>query len=195
VGLYFVASALSSNLISNISYDFFGDGTLTGRTIIWDFIQGQASRNPWLGWGFHSFWLVGPSSPSVTEAPEWVRHMTGSHSGYLDVKLENGFFGYALLIFFILATFHAIGRVARTDLFRAWILLSLALFIVLTNMLETVWFCTDPLWVVFLLVVADATRYRHVTVENLSTSKARSSVTAYNLTRQARPAQQKQPTG
>ena len=193
VGLYFLASSVSSNLVNNISYDFFGDGTLTGRTIIWDFIQGQISRNPWFGWGFHSFWLVGPSSPSVTEAPEWVRHMTGSHSGYLDVKLETGYFGYALLIFFILATFHPIGRVARTDLFRAWILLSLALFIVLTNMLETVWFCSDPLWVVFLLVVADATRYRHLPVENLLTSKARSS--AYNLTRQARPAQQKQPMG
>src|SRR5260221_12388879 len=98
--------------------------------------------------------------------------MTGSHSGYLDVKLENGNFGYALLIFFIVATIHAIGRVALTDLFRAWILLSLALFIVLTNMLETVWFCTDPLWVVFLLVVADATRYRHLTAENSLRPKA-----------------------
>ena len=182
VGLYFLASSVSSNLVGNIAYDFYGDSSLTGRTIIWDFIQGQISRNPWFGWGFHSFWLVGPTSPSVTEAPDWVRHMTGSHSGYLDVKLETGYFGYALLIFFILATVHAIARVARTDLFRAWILLSLVLFIALTNLLETVWFQNDPLWVVFLLVAADATRYRNSKVDNALKSKARNRITPYNLT-------------
>jgi exopolysaccharide production protein ExoQ len=183
VGCWFLISKYSNDLINKLSYDFYGDGTLTGRTTIWDFIQGEISRNPWFGWGFHSFWLVGPSSPSITEAPYWVKHMTGSHSGYLDVKLDTGFFGYLLLIFFILATIHAIGRVARTDLFRAWILLSLALFIILTNILETVWFNPDPLWMVFLLVAADATYRRGSTAEILSTPKRRRSIAAYKWAR------------
>ena len=183
LGCWFLISKFSNDLINKLSYDLYGDGTLTGRTTIWDFIQGEISRNPWFGWGFHSFWLVGPSAPSVTEAPYWVKHMTGSHSGYLDVKLDTGFFGYALLIFFIMATIHAIGRVSRTDLFRAWILLSLALFIILTNILETVWFNPDPLWIVFLLVAADATYHRGSTAEIFSTPKRRRSVSTYKLVR------------
>jgi exopolysaccharide production protein ExoQ len=160
-GFYFVASMVSGDLITKLAYTFYGDSTLTGRTIIWDFVQNQMWQHRWFGWGFHSFWLVGPNAPSVTQAPEqWIKHMTGSHSGYLDVKLETGNLGFSLFICFILATLQAIGRVIKVDPFRAWILLTLATFAIITNMLETVWVCNDPLWVVFILIVMDTTRYR-----------------------------------
>jgi exopolysaccharide production protein ExoQ len=168
VGFYFVISSVSDLSLNRISYSLYGDASLTGRTIIWDFIEGQISQRPWLGWGFHSFWLIGPSSPSITQAPAWVSHMTGSHSGYLDVKLETGRLGYAIFMFFIVASIHTIGRVARSDLFQAWVFLSLVLYVISTNVLETVWFQTDPLWVVFLLVVADATCYRYSGTASIS---------------------------
>ncbi len=139
---------------------FYGDSTLTGRTVIWDFVQGQISLKPWFGWGFHSFWLVGPDAPSVVLAPYWVKIMTGSHSGYIDIKLETGRIGYYLFIAFILATLFALERVRRQDPLRAWLLLSLALYVIITNLIETVWMAAnDPLWLLFVLVVAETTRY------------------------------------
>lgn len=162
--IYFAASMVaSSNLTGRISYMLYGDSTLTGRTVIWDFINWQISQRPWLGWGFHSFWLAGNDSPSITQAPEWVRHMTGSHSGYLDVKLETGRIGYVLFLIFISATLYSIERVRRQDPLRAWILLSLALYVTITNLIETLWLSTnDPMWFLFVLVAAETTRYSSV---------------------------------
>jgi O-antigen ligase len=160
--VWFLAFALSPSLVSKISYNLYGDGTLTGRTYVWDFVENQMWRNIWFGWGFHSFWLVGPDAPSVTEAPAWITKMADSHNGFIDVKLDTGRVGYAIFILFILASVLVIGRVAKVDLYRAWIMLSLVVFVIITNMLETVWFYADPLWVIFILVVADAARYGSV---------------------------------
>lgn len=158
---YVVASMVSSgNLVNRISYAIYGDSTLTGRTVIWDFINWQIAQRPWLGWGFHSFWLVGNDAPSVTLAPYWVKNMTGSHSGYLDVRIETGIIGYWLFIIFIMATLYAIERVRRQDPLRAWILLSLAMYVTITNLIETLWLSTnDPMWFLFVLVAAETTRY------------------------------------
>ena len=161
---YIAASMVSStNLVNRISYMIYGDSTLTGRTVIWDFIYREIAQRPWLGWGFRSFWLVGNDAPSVTQAPYWVKHMTGSHSGYLDVRIETGIIGYWLFLIFIVATLYAIERVRRQDPLRAWILLSLALYVTITNLIETLWLSTnDPMWFLFVLVAAETTRYSRV---------------------------------
>lgn len=156
---YFLASLVFSDLFSRISFFIYGDSTLTGRTFIWDFIQYETSKNPWFGWGFHSFWLLGPNAPSVVEAPQWVKNLTGSHNGYLDIRLETGYVGLTIFIGFIIATLHAIERVRRQDAFRAWFLLSLALYVIITNLLETTFLFNDPTWLLFLFIVAETTRY------------------------------------
>ena len=63
--------------------------------------------------------------------------MPNAHNGYYDTMLEMGYVGLALLVIFIIATLHAIGRVADRDPARAWLVLSLALFIILYNFLES----------------------------------------------------------
>ena len=73
------------------------------------------------GWGYQSFWLVGPDAPSIVNAPGWVKDMPNGHNGYLDVKVELGYVGYALFLGFILTNLHAIGRVADRDMTRAWL--------------------------------------------------------------------------
>ena len=74
-----------------------------------------------------------------------------------------GYIGLILLVLFIFATLHAIGRVREFDPRRAWLLLSIALFVILTNFLEkSVWMRgTDILWLMFALVAAEAARYWH----------------------------------
>jgi O-antigen ligase len=138
----------------------YGDSTFTGRTIIWDFANSEIARRPLFGWGYQSFWLVGPDAPSVVEAPGFVKDMPNSHNGYYDTTLELGYVGYCLLIVFILATLHAIGRVADRDRGRAWFVLSVALYIIMYNYLESNWMRGfEFLWVTFVILAVDIGRY------------------------------------
>ena len=77
-----------------------------------------------------------------------------------DTKLEMGYIGLAFLLAFIIATLHAIGRVADRDPARARLLLSLVLFIILYNFFESLWMRGfEFLWVVFVIVAAEIGRY------------------------------------
>jgi O-antigen ligase len=147
------------DLVNRISWHLYGNYTLSGRTVIWDFVNYEIGRRPLLGWGFQSFWQVGPDGPS-TAAGGWVSQMPSGHNGYLDVMLELGYVGFPFLIIFIMATLHALGRVADRDPRRAWLLLSLALFIIITNTLESVWMRgQDMQWLLFLILGAEIARY------------------------------------
>ena len=155
---YIVLSHVSHFSMGRISYMLYGDSTFTGRAIIWDFAQYEIDRSPFVGWGYQSFWLV-PGSPSL-EAPGWVKMMPNAHNGYYDTMLELGYVGLAFLLVFILATLHAIGRVADCNPARARLLLSLALFIIMYNFLESLWMRGfEFLWVMFLIVAAETGRY------------------------------------
>lgn len=158
---YFLLSSVVPGLnLNRLSYFIYGDSTFTGRTIIWDFAHYEIARRPLLGWGYQSFWLAGPDAPSIVDAPGWVKEMPNAHNGYLDTILEVGYIGFGFLIIFIIATLQAIGRVADRDLARAWLMLSIVLFVISYNFLESIWMRGfEFLWVVFLLVAAEAARY------------------------------------
>jgi len=157
---YLVVSSVSNFNMDRVSYILYGDSTFTGRTIIWDFAEREIARSPLVGWGYQCFWLIGPDAPSVVDAPGFVKMMPNAHSGYVDTKLELGYIGYALLLTFIFFTLHGIARVADRDFRRAWLVLSLALYIIIYNGLESLWMRGfEFLWVLFLLVVAEIVRY------------------------------------
>jgi O-antigen ligase len=156
---YILLSSVSNFNMNRISYILYRDSTLTGRTIIWDFAQSEIDRSPFLGWGYQSFWLV-PGSPAVVDAPGWVKMMPNSHNGYYDTMLEMGYVGLAFLLVFILATLHAVGRVADRDPARARLVLSLAVFIIFYNYFESYWMRGfEFLWVVFVILAAEIGRY------------------------------------
>ena len=157
---YIVGSRLTGFDTDRIAYILTGDSSFTGRTVIWSFAESEIARSPYVGWGYQSFWLVGPDAPSILDAPGWVKLMPNAHNGYYDTMLELGYVGLALLIIFLVTSLHVIGRVADHDYSRAWLLLSVALFIIIYNSLETLWLrAFDMSWVVFVIVVAEATRY------------------------------------
>jgi exopolysaccharide production protein ExoQ len=157
---YIVLSNVSGFNMNRISYLLYGDSTFTGRTIIWDFAQLEIARRPFLGWGYQGFWLVGADAPSIVDARGWIKGMPNAHNGYYDTMLEMGYVGLAFLITFLLATLHAVGRVADRDRARAWLLLSLVLFIILYNFLESLWMrAFDLSWVVFVIAAAEIARY------------------------------------
>lgn len=151
-----VASMFVSNPIERIGYKLYGDATLTGRTGIWGFANYQISHRPWFGWGFHSYYFV-PNSPQK-EAPGYIREMPSSHSGYLDLKLETGRIGYWIFLVFIYSSLHLLERVRRQDPARAWFYLSIELFAILIDLIDSNWLVLNPLWILYLFVVAEAVR-------------------------------------
>ena len=155
---YFVLSSVTYYNVDLLSYKLYGDPTFTGRTVIWDFVRNEIDRRPLLGWGYESFWLV-PSSPALDAPGYWVKSMPNGHNGYYDTMLELGYVGLAFLLVFIMATLHGIGRLADRDPVRAWLGLSLALFVILNNFLESLWMRGfNVLWVVFVIVAAEIGR-------------------------------------
>ena len=143
-----------------IAYLLTGDSSFTGRTTIWAFAESEIARYPVLGWGYQSFWLVGADAPSLTDASGWVKFMPNSHNGYYDAILELGYVGLAFLLVFLTTTVHVIGHVTEHDYKRAWILLSVALFIMIYNFIETLWMrAFDVSWVVFVVIAVEAARY------------------------------------
>jgi exopolysaccharide production protein ExoQ len=157
---YAVVSSVSNFNSTYLTEVLYGDSTFSARTAIWDFAFTEIAHRPLFGWGYRSFWLVGTDAPSVIDAPGWVGSMPSGHNGYYDTILELGYIGLALLMIFIFATLHAIGRVADSERGRAWTMLSLALFIIIHNCLESTWMRGDSaLWVVFLIVAVEIARY------------------------------------
>jgi exopolysaccharide production protein ExoQ len=152
-----VVSMFVSNPIERIGYRLYGDATLTGRTGIWGFINYQISQKAWLGWGFHSYWFL-PDSPHKV-APGYIRDMPSSHSGYLELKLETGRIGYWIFLMFIYSSLHLLERVRRKDPVRAWCFLSIELFAVLINLLDSHWIVLTHFWFLYLIVVAESVRY------------------------------------
>jgi O-antigen ligase len=153
---YVILSAVAGITVNKLSWYIYGNYTLSARTEIWDFVNAEIARRPFLGWGYQSFWLVGPDGPSVVDAWGWIKFMPHAHNGYLDTKLDGGIVGLALLLIFVFTTIHAIGRVPNG--IRAWLLLSLALFVIVDNFLETSWMRSNVVWMVFVLVAVEVAR-------------------------------------
>ena len=169
---YFVFSGVTGINMYRISYMLYGDSTFSRRSIIWEFALKEIERRPLFGWGYQSFWLVGPDGPNIVDAPafSFIKNMPNAHNGYYDTMLEMGYVGYALLSIFIFATIYGIGRMAERDPPRAWLLLSLALYVIIHNGLESTWMrAFDLMWVVFALVAAETGRHwQHLKLERVA---------------------------
>jgi exopolysaccharide production protein ExoQ len=158
---YMIFAKLMGFSMNRLSYMLYGDSTFTGRQIIWDYVSLEMAHKPLLGWGYQSFWLVGPGGPSVLNAPGWVKTMPNAHNGYYDTMLEMGYVGLVLLLTFVTAMLHGIRWMAERDMARAWVTLSIMLFIMMHNGLESTWMRGfEFLWVVFLILAVDIARYR-----------------------------------
>jgi exopolysaccharide production protein ExoQ len=142
-----------------IGWYVFHDTTFTGRISIWEFVGLEIDRHPLLGWGYGSFWLSGPDSPALLEGPGWVGQMPHAHNGYLDIILTTGYLGFACLVMLISTTILAIERLAKWDPARAWLLLSMTVFVIFNNHLESSWLHgSDFMWVVFVMICVEAGR-------------------------------------
>ena len=121
------------------------DPTLTDRTKIWAGVL-SIHTNPLVGTGYESFWL----GPRLQLIWPLIGHVNEAHNGYLDIFLNLGGIGLALLLVFMIASYRKICK--RITSAPALASLSLALWTVMLfyDMTESA-FRGGLLWVTFLL--------------------------------------------
>ena len=149
---WLVLSQLTGVTSDDLSQLIFGDPTFTGRTFIWAFINEQIANRPVFGYGFNSFWAVGYDSPSFRDAPGFIVSLLQAHNGYLDVRIETGIVGFAMLCVLLVLGMSQASRLARRDPALGFLALCFILTAVLHNLLETSFFRSySVVWVGFLL--------------------------------------------
>jgi len=123
------------------------DSTLTGRTDLWKLLVGMG-QNPLFGTGFESFWL-GERLEKIWAIYWW--HPNESHNGYLEVFLNLGGIGVALLLGIIVSGYVNAFRRFRLDTATANLKLAFLVGTVAYGFTEAAFRVLSPVWVLFLL--------------------------------------------
>lgn len=125
------------------------DPSLTGRTKIWDLVL-SLSGNSLFGTGFESFWL-GPRLERIWSMYWW--HPNEAHNGYLEVYLNLGWIGVALLAILIVTGYRNVVLVLRRDPGVGRLMLAYFVVGVVYNFTEAGFRMMDPVWITFLLAI------------------------------------------
>lgn len=127
------------------------DPTLTGRTAIWNLVL-ELHTNPLLGTGYESFWLgsrlqhVWDVYPGIQEA----------HNGYLEVYLNLGCCGLALLLFIIVTSFQRTIRLFHDDTTWGPLAVAYCVVAVIYSFTEAGFRMLCPIWFMFVLFTVAA---------------------------------------
>jgi O-antigen ligase len=123
--------------------------TLTGRTLIWKAVLAQPI-NPLIGAGFESFWM-GNRMESV-----WTMSQRGiqqAHDGYLELYLNLGWIGLALLGMLIVTGYYSGLGLYRRDAHAGTFRISVLTAAILFGFTEAGFRMLSPDWFGFLLAV------------------------------------------
>jgi len=138
------------------------DPTLTDRTAIWSTIL-PLVKNPILGTGFESFWL-GPRLAEIWAKFPWKPFE--AHNGYIEIFLNLGWLGIALLAVVIGAGYRSVVAAFRRNSMMHSVLLSFFVVGLVYNFTEAALFrMMAPAWIFLLLAM--------VSVPELASPEAR----------------------
>ena len=131
------------------------DGSLTGRTAIWDLVRDHIARRPVFGSGYGAYWE--PNRGAGTESAIFVKQLDGfypgsSHNGYLEVTNDLGVCGLLLLCGYLITHVREGVRCSAQDWAQGLLCLTLWLQQALTNFSESHWFNVTSVDFVFLSV-------------------------------------------
>jgi len=125
------------------------DSTLTGRTAIWEGLL-RVPINPLVGTGFESFWL-GERLENLWTLDEFS-NINEAHNGYLEVYLNLGIVGLALLGTLIVTAYRNALRLLDRDPAAGRLRLGFLVIAVVYNFTEAGIRSTDLVWIALLLV-------------------------------------------
>ena len=127
------------------------------RTAIWEAVIPMAS-NPLVGAGFESFWLN-----SRVHARLWDLFpnlpLNEAHDGYLEVYLNLGWIGVALIVFILIDGFRRSVGAFRREPALGSLFLAYALTATTYNITEAGFRMLSAFWVFFLLAVIEASSF------------------------------------
>jgi O-antigen ligase len=139
------------------------DPTLTGRTELWSWAIHANESRQWLGSGYRTFW-INENTKYFFESFLWLKDVDGelseaaagpshAHSGYVDVYLELGVVGLAVLfavvasIFVIIRSCISAGRDETAVIFSVLSAFLLIYAVAANSILEQ----SEDLWFLFTL--------------------------------------------
>jgi O-antigen ligase len=125
------------------------NSTLTGRTDLWKTLLSM-DTHPWLGTGFESFWL-GDRLNHLWSIYLW--HPNEAHNGYLEVYLNLGWVGVALLFFLLISGYRNLSAVYQQDPEAGSLRLAYFAAALVYNFAEAGFRMLDPMWIFLLLAI------------------------------------------
>jgi exopolysaccharide production protein ExoQ len=126
------------------------DATFTGRTDIWKHID-LTTVNPLIGAGFYNFW-GGKGGQAIREIMQ--TDVPNAHDGYLDLYLDGGAIGLAILFGLLFATGRRIIKKVRDSLYQRMRFVVLVVAIV-TNLTESNFARPSLLWFTLILMLIE----------------------------------------
>ncbi len=149
VGVFLAESMLNLDFW-DLSEIVTGDATFTGRTDIWAFTLDQVMQRPIGGYGFRSFWQIGAESPPLKTGATFIAQTAHAHNGYIDIMLHGGLVALFLFLPLLVVGLHLAGRIADRSFLAGSACLTLMVFSILYNLLETSWFLgTNVAFIIF----------------------------------------------
>jgi len=127
------------------------DPTLTDRTQVWADAMGIVT-DPLLGAGFESFWL-GERLEKMWA--KWWWHPNQAHNGYIEVYLNLGLVGVAILLGWIVSTFHKIKKALLVNFEFGRFRLAFLFVVLAYNYTEATFKGVSLVWTIFHLISID----------------------------------------
>lgn len=143
--------------VSGLFYNSFGrDGTLTGRIPMWQDLMRIGRVDKVQGSGYESFWIS-----HLTEI--WQLYSfgpTNAHSGFVDVFLNLGLIGFAIIaIIFIRSLFLVCSEASLSHPYGIWNFSALVM-IIFNNITESALLNLSLSWALFLAILANGEKDR-----------------------------------
>jgi len=129
------------------------DPTLTGRTDIWRLVISLVA-NPFVGAGYESFWL-GSRLQHVWDVYEGIQE---AHNGYLEVFLNLGSVGIALLVALIVTGYRKAMAAYRRNFNLGRLCLVYVIIGILYSFAEAGFRSMSVVWICFLMAIIAASR-------------------------------------
>ena len=162
-------SALFLGVGSGLVEDLGRESTLTGRTAIWESAIKLVS-NPLMGTGYESFW-IGPRLRHVER--DIHQGVNQAHDGYLEIYLNLGWVGVALLVGLIVTGYRRIIAAVRRQIQAGNLRLAYFIVTIAYNFTEGGFKMMHPVWILFLLTISVAPRYPFLQSKKIAADSAR----------------------